>query len=132
MAKIPYLQFWRVLLVLAALAGFGTSSLIACRCAPKKKDNAGISFSKAGNKTARNCCKKPVRKPAEKVCCKMICCMIDRKQEGLVENNQPKAAEAIDCSYRSFYEHNLTISNKPFYQSSAVKPGTVELCVFLC
>ncbi|MBW8015654.1 MAG: hypothetical protein FVQ82_05670 [Planctomycetes bacterium] len=133
MAKKPYLQFVRALLVLATLAGFCTSNLMACRCAAKKSKTARASCcDKAKKEQVNQCCNKPAKKPARKVCCKKFCCRIDRKQDSMIENNQSNAAIAAGAGLRSVCVQNLTIPNKPLRQAATVSPCAAELCVFLC
>ena len=138
MAKKPYLQFVRALFILAMLAGFCTSNLMACRCAAKKSKTARAScYDKANKEQVNQCCNKPVKKTARKVCCKMVCCKmvcckIGRKQVSIVENNQSNAAMTARAGLRSVCLLNLTISNKPLCQAADINPCSAKLCVFLC
>lgn len=132
MAKKPYLQFVRALFILATLAGFSTSNLMACRCASKKSKAARVSCCDKANKAqSKQCCNKPAKKPARKACCKMVCCRMDRKQDGIIENNQSNAAIAAGAGLRSVCVQNLTITNKPLRQAAHVSPCAAKLCVFL-
>jgi hypothetical protein len=133
MTKIPYLQFVRTLFVLATLVGFGSSSLMACRCAAKKNKIAHSSCCDMAKKELDSqCCKKPVKKPARKACCKMTCCTLSRKQVSIVEKSQSNAAMTAGAGLRSVCVQNFTISNKPLRQAVSTGPCAAELCVFLC
>jgi hypothetical protein len=133
MAKIPYLQFVRTFFVLATLAGFSASNLIACMCAPKKIMAGGISrCNKVPNGAVRGCCKNKPAKKSTKKRCKMLCCKLARKQDGIVENVRGNAVLSEDASSLWVFVHYLNISNKPLYRAVVAEPCAAELCVFLC
>jgi hypothetical protein len=132
MAKIPYLQFVRTLLVLATLAGFSASNLIACICVPKKTASAGVSAcKKVANGATRGCCKNKPAKKSTKKRCKMLCCKLARKQDGIVENVRGNAVLSEDASSLWVFVHYLNISSKPLCRAVVAEPCAAELCVFL-
>ena len=133
MAKKPYLQFVRTLFVLATLAGFSASNLMACVCAAKKEIAGGISrCNKVPNGAGRGCCKnKPAKKPTKKHC-KMVCCKLARKQDSIVENTRGAAVLAEVAGSHWVFVHYLNISSKPLCRAVVAEPCAVELCVFLC
>jgi hypothetical protein len=133
MTKKLYLQFVRTLFIVVTLAGFGASNLVACLCASKKASSRVSCCDKVQKKPVKACCKTvPMKKVAGKGCCKMLCCVVARKQDSIIEANQEHLALAAISDLSAVDLQSKTISEKPFYRAAFAVPSAAELCVFLC
>ena len=134
MTRLYHLQCWRVVFVLAALLGLGSSSLLACKCTAQKRDNARASYCKARNASSGRCCGKnaPAKHFAEKGCCRIICCKLGKNQDRIVTNNPPAQSITHNCSCRWFSVRDPRGHDKPLCRTEILSPCPVTLCVFLC
>lgn len=132
MIKRRCLQFLRAFFIFAILAGFNVSTLKAYRCAVMKAGPARCC-QKTLKDSGKHCCKNgPAKESSTERCCKMTHCILDRKQETIVERNEGDTALIAAYCLRLINLQPITISDKPLCHAVLAGPCAAELCVFLC